>query len=513
VQGGYQYEGNVYDVRNRHVPGFDSCTGCHNPHSLELKLEACGGCHTGVTTAEDTHDIRMISSLASDYDGDGNLDEGLYDEIEGLKAMLLSAIGSYAGDNSLPAICYDAHSHPYWFIDTDGSGDCSAEEAVSDNGYDSWTARLLKATYNYQVSMKDPGGFAHNGKYMIQLLYDSIADLNLALTTPVDLTSAARTDHGHFDGSSEAYRHWDEDGAVSASCSKCHGGAEGFHFYLEYGVGKEVEVANGMDCAACHSDLSTFETVAVDEVRYPSGITIEDEGNVSNICATCHSGRESKATVDARIASGSLSFRNVHYLPAASVLSGTDAKVGYEFDGMTYSGAFSHTPGNDCTFCHSPSVTEHTFQVADNLSSCTGCHSGIDEPADIRLVHTEDYDADGSSSEPLEGEIESLAEDLLVEMQVVAGAGGNPICYEGHSHPYFFYDTNGDGACSETEAIGDNSYDSWTPDLLRTSFNYQLSQKEPGAWAHNFDYMAQLLIDSIEVLGGDVSAYVRPAAE
>ena len=34
--------------------------------------------------------------------------------------------------------------------------------------------------------------------------------------------------------------------------------------------------------------------------------------------------------------------------------------------------------------------------------------------------------------------------------------------------------------------------------------------KEHGAWAHNTDYRAQLLIDSIEALGTDVSGYNRP---
>jgi len=36
---------------------------------------------------------------------------------------------------------------------------------------------LLRAAYNYQYAMKDPGAFAHNGKYVIQALYDSLEDL------------------------------------------------------------------------------------------------------------------------------------------------------------------------------------------------------------------------------------------------------------------------------------------------------------------------------------------------
>ena len=33
VKGGYEYEGQVYDVKNQHVPEYDTCANCHNPHS------------------------------------------------------------------------------------------------------------------------------------------------------------------------------------------------------------------------------------------------------------------------------------------------------------------------------------------------------------------------------------------------------------------------------------------------------------------------------------------------
>ena len=45
---------------------------------------------------------------------------------------------------------------------------------------------------------------------------------------------------------------------------------------------------------------------------------------------------------------------------------------------------------------------------------------------------------------------------------------------------------------------------------MKATHNYQISQKEHGAWAHNFDYMSQLLYDSIEDLGGNVSGLIRP---
>jgi hypothetical protein len=48
---------------------------------------------------------------------------------------------------------------------------------------------LLKAAYNYQMSVKDPGDFAHGNKYIVQLLHDSIASLNEKLAAPVDLST------------------------------------------------------------------------------------------------------------------------------------------------------------------------------------------------------------------------------------------------------------------------------------------------------------------------------------
>ena len=56
--------------------------------------------------------------------------------------------------------------------------------------YNSWTPRLLRAAYNYQYSTKDPGTFAHNGKYIIQVLYDSLEDLSKATT--VDMKGLVR---------------------------------------------------------------------------------------------------------------------------------------------------------------------------------------------------------------------------------------------------------------------------------------------------------------------------------
>jgi predicted CXXCH cytochrome family protein len=512
AKGGYQYAGQVYDVRFRHVDGYNTCIGCHDPHSTKVKFDQCAAaCHTGATDLPGAHEIRMMSSVGIDYDGDGNTTEGIYDELIGLRDKLGTAIRTYGSEHNAP-ICYAANAYPYWFIDGDGNGSCSAAEAVTSNAFASWTARLLRATYNYQMASKDPGAFAHNAKYIIELLYDSITDVNSALVVKVDMSKATRTDFGHFDGASVAARHWDTGEAVDASCSSCHGGADGFRFYVQYGVGKVVqETANGLECSTCHDKPGTdFSAIAmVPSVTFPSGV-VSNQPGFDNVCETCHRGRESKATVDAAIAAGKPTFKNVHYLPAGAVKLGSTVHVGYEYDGKTYVGALSHVGGAQCTSCHDPVGSHHTFQVTDGWDgTCRICHADADgDPKNIRLIHTLDYDGDGNTAEPLAAEIDGLAASTLAAMQAVAAAPG--LCYAPGIYPYFFKDTNNDRSCSAAEAVPSNGFSAWTPALSKAAFNYQLSRTEPGAWAHNFDYMAELLYDSTADLGGDVSKLRRP---
>jgi len=508
AKGGYQYAGQVYDVRFRHVDGMNTCIGCHDPHSTKVRFDVCAGCHTGVKNVSDAHEIRMMSSIGNDYDGDGDTNEGIYDELVGLRDKVLAGIAQYGKERGTP-ICYAVTAYPYWFVDSDGDGACSAAEAVSANGFKSWTARLVRATYNFQLASKDPGAFAHNAKYVIELLHDSAQNLNAGLVAKTDLTKAVRNDIGHFNGASEAARHWDSGEQVDATCSGCHGGQEGYRFYVQYGVGHVVpETPNGLECQTCHESVVDPVTVLdVPSVKFPSGV-VRDEPGHDNLCETCHRGREAKATVDAQIATGKYKFLNVHYLPAGATKLGSAVHVGYEYDGKTYAGPLAHTGGTQCTSCHDPGGSHHTFQIEDAWGSrCKNCHADANgDPKAIRLRHLVDYDGDGNSAEPLAAEIDGLAARLLAAMQ-----GAAALCYDGNTYPYFFKDTNGDKQCGATESVSTNGFAAFTPALMKASFNYQLSRKEPGAWAHNFDYMVQLLYDGIVDLGGSVTSLNRPA--
>jgi hypothetical protein len=475
AKGGYEYEGKSYDANFAHVEAFDTCVECHNVHTLELKVEACSECHAGVTSAEDLRNARMEGSLV-DYDGDGDVSEGIYYELEGLREILYQAIQAYASEVAGAPIVYNADAHPYWFTE--------AEES-----YNAWTARLLKAAYNYQVSVKDPGAYAHGGKYIIELLYDSIEDLN-----PDLVEGLHRIDAGHFAGSEEAFRHWDEDGEVSGSCSKCHS-ATGLPFFLKEGVTASQPLSNGFLCTTCHDSLPEFTRYAVNEVEFPSGATLTfGEAADSNLCLECHQGRESTVSVNARIGDAEddavtegLSFANVHYFAAGATLFGTEAQGAYEYEGKTYNGRNAHVePYSQCTQCHST----HGLQV--KVEDCSTCHADMEEPQDIRMGTT-DFDGDGDTTEGMAGEIATLYEALYAAMQDYAtNVVGTGIVYDAHAYPYFF---------DEAE----EGYSMWTPRLLRAAYNYQYATKDPGAFAHNGQYIIQVLYDSLEDLGEQVS--------
>ncbi len=514
VHAGYEYEGNRYQIRFSHVEGFTECADCHNTHTLEVKVETCAECHGEVASEDDLKNFRMAGSLA-DYDGDGDTSEGVYYEIVGLQEMLYAAIQAYAAETAGTPLVYNSAAYPYFFIDTNSDGEAGEDESVFPNAYNAWTPRLLKAAYNYQVSLKDPGAFAHNAKYHIALLYDSIADLNTALATPVDLSAASRNDPGHFDGTAEAFRHWDaeEPPVVPGRCARCHS-ADGIEVFEREGVNISAKPANSFACVTCHTFGEEGVGVrTVDEVTFPSGAALTfGEGANANLCMLCHQGRESTASVDRAIGGApadavaeGLSFRNVHYFAAGSTLFGTEAKGAYEFAGKTYLGRNLHVEGfNTCVDCHEV----HALEV--EVEACAACHGG--EDVDLYRIDPTDWDGDTDTTEGLIGEIETVHEALYAAIQAYAAsnASTDAIVYDAHAYPYWFIDTNEDGVTDPDEVNYENSYKTWTPNLLRAAYNYQYAAKDPGAFAHNGKYVLQILIDSVQAVGGDAAAFTRP---
>ena len=481
-------------------------------HTLKVKVAECATCHDGVASVDDLKNIRMAGS-GMDYNGNGDVKEGIYYEVQGLQGLLYQAIQAYATTVVSKPIVYDPGTHPYFFIDTNKDGKTDPDEVNADNTYDAWTPRLVKAAYNYQTSIKDPGAFAHNAKYIIQLLYDSTADLNTKLSEPIDLSQAHRNDSGHFNATAEPFRHWDAEGAVPGTCAKCHSSG-GLPMFVKEGVTISQPPTNGFQCTTCHNDLTKFTRYEVKDVTFPSGAVIDSGDANTNLCMTCHQGRESTVSVNKLTAgleldtvSDKLRFLNVHYFAAGATRYGTEAKGAYEYDGKEYIGHFDHANVNSCTDCHNA----HTQEV--QWESCVECHKEVQTKADLTNIryYNTDWDGDGNTDEGVAGEIDTMREDLYTAMQSYATKqAGKGIVYSAASYPYYFVDTNGNGQADADELKSDNAFNSWTPRLLHAAYNYQYVTKDPGAFAHNAKYIMQVLYDGIDDLGGDVSAMTRP---
>jgi hypothetical protein len=147
-------------------------------------MDKCVTCHAGVKTPQD------IRISAKDYDGDKDVKEGIAAEVTALEQKLYTAIIDYSKSITKTAIAYSPTAYPYFFKDTNGDGKADEKEAVSANAWSDWTPRLLRAAYNYQYVQKDPGAFAHNPKYAIQILFDAMEDLGKKVK--VDLTGLTR---------------------------------------------------------------------------------------------------------------------------------------------------------------------------------------------------------------------------------------------------------------------------------------------------------------------------------
>lgn len=175
---GYQYDGRVYSGRFFHARPVSTCNSCHDPHSLEVAFAPCLTCHQG----DSPQDIRISRQS---YDGSGNTAVGIRTDIQANAALLLDFVESYSARVVGAPMVYDGTRYPYFFADTNGDGFVDEHEGRS-VAYGSWTPRSLRAAYNWKLVTSDPGNFAHNPHYVLELLYDSIADLSGPLGIDLD---------------------------------------------------------------------------------------------------------------------------------------------------------------------------------------------------------------------------------------------------------------------------------------------------------------------------------------
>jgi hypothetical protein len=111
-------------------------------------------------------------------------------------------------------------------------------------------------------------------------------------------------------------------------------------------------------------------------------------------------------------------------------------------------------------------------------------------------------------------ELDTFHSTLYDAIQTYASeVAGTAIVY-GDSFPYWFIDTNEDGEANGDEVNFGNQYASWTPRLVRATYNYHYYVEDPGAFTHNAAYAFQLLYDAAESLSEqvqvDLGSFTRP---
>jgi hypothetical protein len=153
-------------------------------------------------------------------------------------------------------------------------------------------------------------------------------------------------------------------------------------------------------------------------------------------------------------------------------------------------------------------------EAESGSESCQYCHqtsTSIDNLIPPPSVPQGNYDGDAMTAP--KAELAVFQARLLTAIQTycraqpnAVTAGYDYVAYNGAAYPYFVKDTNKNGVAD----VGEASSVKFDTKAFRASFNYNYSVKEPGCWAHNPKYVFQILYDSIENLGGNLSGLTRP---
>ncbi|MFW5748495.1 MAG: polyheme membrane-associated cytochrome C [Chloroflexota bacterium] len=183
AQGAYEYANTVYADRYVHHTEFQTCQSCHDPHDGRIEPLECSACHVNVSEFDD---LTAIRNTMTDFDGDGDTSTGIAVEIDNLHRRLHDAIVRYADEVIGQPIVYSPDHFPYFFNDVSENGEVDPETLNFGNRYTTWTPRLVRTAYNYHYVQNDPGAYAHNPHYAVQLLYDSLADLSESTTVNMD---------------------------------------------------------------------------------------------------------------------------------------------------------------------------------------------------------------------------------------------------------------------------------------------------------------------------------------
>ncbi|MGW8272324.1 MAG: hypothetical protein ACWGN7_02925, partial [Thermodesulfovibrionales bacterium] len=151
------------------------CTGCHMADSSDETLgghttHMANGEHQNITVCRQCHgpsaaSFETIGNLR-DMDGDC-VQSHARDEIDGRSNAVSGAL-------ALQNIFYNPSAYPYFFTTP------APEEQNFGTRVTTWSESQLGAAFNLMFIGGDPGAYVHNFRYAVQLLRDSLENLNPA---------------------------------------------------------------------------------------------------------------------------------------------------------------------------------------------------------------------------------------------------------------------------------------------------------------------------------------------
>ncbi|SNB46350.1 hypothetical protein SAMN06269301_1805 [Geobacter sp. DSM 9736] len=327
------------------------------------------------------------------------------------------------------------------------------------------------------------------------------------------------TDSGHGDINSPAFTdnvNW----PTRNPCVRCHT-STGYVTYVNSG-GVTISTFTGrneiLGCKTCHTDYSWERRPvgAVTNPRYANVTSIHyPDARESNICLTCHVGREAGASIRQSPGflnfTGTTNFINSHYLTAGGIIY---AASGYEYAGRSYNNPpfYQHdqvgmtTGDGPCVGCHMKTTTSHEFLpvqkdangvVTSVLSTaCAECHG---------------------AGNPTPAELESEKAGLAAATEALKARLAVLNIHFFDSNPYFFTQPNGAGTrVTKWAKFSPANFDTGR-NTMGAAFNLNMVLHDPGAYAHNRFYIKRLIYDSLDwsnngILDNDVEAAINASS-
>lgn len=526
------------------------CRTCHNAHNPEELLEAATSSASAeyrtCTNCHQAHNATVGTALSYP------------------PGTTVTATSDGASDTNGGQLIY--HAARYERVITDTHYDDPATPAAVE-GYTMSTANERVCRDCHNVHSADLSinlqwaESAHGGEILTVKETAAAGQASDSLAQTIAAKAAFTNDAS----GAPAWTHYDWDAANRQSCQRCHTatGAKNFmtspatynaannnfsHLSGWTNVGGVITSSGQNEmlyCWACHANNSGA-------LRTPGAITEIYEGTVasplvsvtypdvagSNICMSCHLGRETGAVVKTKTSFTNLGFVNSHYLSAGGQLFAT---TGYEYTGRNYNNVpfFAHdelgtaaqpnTGSNGpCVSCHMSATEKHLFMpvakdpvtgavTAVTATVCASCHTAISA-----------------------GEMNNWKDGYAAALEALQAALAAKGIHFYNSHPYFFTAPFNPayteaGACTDNLPVknwqtGGTSIFTWNPttstcdsavgvagtagtgaDNMGSAFNLNLLLHDPGGFAHNKYYVKGLIWDSIDyindgVLNNDVPA-------